>query len=135
MDKETAIKSLEKGIRIAEAAESGWVWITIEQARNAVDLINYQHEHIEAFLRDQEPRLLTFMQAKGIVNGVVWVELKDRRQVDPWIVLDGKIWRPDYNTGYECWDICKEDEYNRIVRCWISKPTEEQRKAAKWNDI
>ena len=55
MDKETAIKSLEKGIRIAEAAESGWVWITIEQARNAVDLINYQHEHIEAFLKDQEP--------------------------------------------------------------------------------
>lgn len=28
MDKETAIKSIEKGIRIAEAAESGWVWIT-----------------------------------------------------------------------------------------------------------
>lgn len=55
MDKETAIKSIEKGIRIAEAAESGWVWITIEQARNAVDLINYQHEHIEAFLAEQKP--------------------------------------------------------------------------------
>ena len=39
MDKETAIKSLEKGIRIAEAAESGWVWITIEQARKVLEIL------------------------------------------------------------------------------------------------
>ena len=39
MDKETAIKSLEKGIRIAEAAESGWVWITIEQARKVLKIL------------------------------------------------------------------------------------------------
>lgn len=39
MDKETVIKSLEKGIRIAEAAESGWVWITIEQARKVLEIL------------------------------------------------------------------------------------------------
>jgi len=39
MDKETVIKSIEKGIRIAEAAESGWVWITIEQARKVVEIL------------------------------------------------------------------------------------------------
>jgi hypothetical protein len=39
MDKETAIKSIEKGIRIAEAAESGWVWITIEQARKVLEIL------------------------------------------------------------------------------------------------
>ena len=39
MDKETAIKSLEKGIRISEAAESGWVWITIEQARKVLEML------------------------------------------------------------------------------------------------
>lgn len=39
MDKETAIKALEKGIRIAEAAESGWVWITIEQARKVLEIL------------------------------------------------------------------------------------------------
>lgn len=80
----------------------------------------------------QEPRLLTFDQAKDIMNGVVWVELKDRREVDPWIVIQGKIWRPDYNTGYECWDVCKEDEYNRIARCWSARPTDEQRETVKW---
>ena len=39
MDKETAVKSIEKGIRIAEAAESGWVWITIEQARKVLEIL------------------------------------------------------------------------------------------------
>ena len=39
MDNETVIKSLEKGIRIAEAAESGWVWITIEQAKKALEIL------------------------------------------------------------------------------------------------
>lgn len=39
MDKGTAIKALEKGIRIAEAAESGWVWITIEQARKVLEIL------------------------------------------------------------------------------------------------
>ena len=39
MDKETVIKSLEKGIRISEAAESGWVWITIEQARKVLEIL------------------------------------------------------------------------------------------------
>ena len=44
MDKETAIKSLEKGIRIAEAAESGWVWITIEQARKVLEILREDKE-------------------------------------------------------------------------------------------
>ncbi len=39
MDKETVIKALEKGIRIAEAVESGWVWITIEQARKVLEIL------------------------------------------------------------------------------------------------
>ncbi len=39
MNKETAIKSIEKGIRIAEVAESGWVWITIEQARKVLEIL------------------------------------------------------------------------------------------------
>ena len=82
----------------------------------------------------QEPRLLTFEQIKDIMNGVVWVELKGRQLMDPWIVVHGKIWHPDYNTGYECWDVCKVGEYNRIVRCWSARPTDEQRETVKWDD-
>lgn len=39
MDAETVVQSLEKGIRLAEAADSGWVWITIEQARGALEIL------------------------------------------------------------------------------------------------
>lgn len=117
----------------AQPTEDGMVdGINQQTIRDALELINYQHEHIEAFLKELTPRLLTFKQINGIVSGVVWVELKDRQQVEPWIVLYGKIWHPDYNVGYECWEVCKEDEYNRVVRCWTAKPTEEQRNAVKW---
>lgn len=44
MDKETIIKSIEKGIRIAEAAESGWVWITIEQAKKALKMLKGEND-------------------------------------------------------------------------------------------
>ena len=39
MDKETAIKSIEKGIRMSESVDSGWVWITIEQARKVLEIL------------------------------------------------------------------------------------------------
>ena len=84
-------------------------------------------------LKELEPRVLRYEQIKGIVEGVVWVELNGCEAVEPWIVHQGKIWRPDYNTGYEHWDVSKEDEYNRIVRCWTALPSYKQRKAVKWN--
>lgn len=90
------------------------------------------HDALE-LLEEQEPRVLSYEQIKGIVEGVVWVELNWRETVEPWIVHQGRIWRPDYNVGYEHWDVSQEDEYNMIVRCWTAKPSYEQRKAVKWD--
>jgi hypothetical protein len=39
MDKERVIKALEKGIRITEAVDGGWVHITIEEAKKALELL------------------------------------------------------------------------------------------------
>lgn len=39
MNRETVIKGLEKGIRLSESVDSGWVWITIEQAKKALEML------------------------------------------------------------------------------------------------
>ena len=44
MDKETAIKVLEKGIRLSESVDSGWVWITIEQARKVLQILKGEND-------------------------------------------------------------------------------------------
>lgn len=135
MGNETVIKALEKGIRIAEAAESGWVWITIEQARGVLELINYQDQHIEAFLRDQEPRLLKLEEVKAF--GWDYCYLEEER-------LPGKEYRAvcgNYALTCITWPCVAsmriqhgDNSYGRKWRCWTAKPTEEQRKAVKWND-
>ena len=38
-DREQVIKALEKAIRMSESVDSGWVWITIEQARKGLELL------------------------------------------------------------------------------------------------
>lgn len=39
MEKERVIKALEKGIRITESVDGGWVHITIEEAKKALELL------------------------------------------------------------------------------------------------
>lgn len=39
MDEETVIKSLEKDVRIAEAAGCKWLWIKVEQARKLLEIL------------------------------------------------------------------------------------------------
>ena len=39
MDEETVIKSLEKDVRIAEAAGCKWLWIKVEQARKVLEIL------------------------------------------------------------------------------------------------
>lgn len=123
-DREKVIKGLEEALDILRKTEEPTFWL--EYVKNAV-------VHALELLKEQEPRVMTLDQIKGITDGVVWVELNGREAVEPWIVLQGEIWRPDYNTGYECWEVCQENEYNMIIRCWSSEPTEKQRRAVKWD--
>ena len=102
--------------------------------RDALELINYQHEHIEAFLRDQEPRLLKLEEVKAF--GWDYCYLEEER-------LPGKEYRAvcgNYALTCITWPCVAsmriqhgDDSYGRKWRCWTAKPTEEQRKAVKWD--
>lgn len=88
-----------------------------------------------AFLKEQEARVLDWNEI-GTVDGAVWLEDRDENEVVPGLVMqmhsavnldikkDGKLRtasasRSDYGDGW---------------RAWSARPTEEQRKAVKWNE-
>ena len=111
-----------------------------EAASDAIELIQYQDKHTEAFLKDtksREPRVLTLEEVKHFQSqrdGAVWLE-----------ALSGLFPALQENTtpnttyfvaiplkghhGY-----VDNKWYGKTWRCWSAKPTPEQRKAVKWDD-
>lgn len=81
-----------------------------------------------ALLKAQEPRMMTLDEATKA--DVCWLEVKDMDRVMPC--------RIRYSNGYfiKLFEGSPErigsDEYGTELRCWTSRPTDEQRKAAKW---
>lgn len=101
-------------------------------AKDALELINYQDQHIEAFLRDQEPRVLTHKEVIELDEGKsVWFEESDgsgNTFIGP-MVCHGKGL---FGNRYMCVDAKRLYWFGR--RFWNAKPTDEQRKAVKWDD-
>lgn len=90
-----------------------------------------------ALLREQEPRVLTPEEIRSGAVEVAWVEDRDKAEVIP------GIWFRLSNEGEdEAVDIHIRDGfvgarlavYGKLWRCWTSRPTEEQRKAAAWDE-
>lgn len=88
-------------------------------------------------LRSQEPRVLTPEEIRSGAVEVAWVEDRDKAEVIP------GIWFRLSNEGEdEAVDIHIRDGfvgarlavYGKLWRCWTAKPSDEQRKAVKWND-
>ena len=89
-------------------------------------------EQAIAMLKAQEPRVLTLEEVK--TAEVVFLEFQDVitiRIVDTWFGNgDGDI----RLVGMDGTRYMAKAAYNDSWRCWTSRPTEEQRKAVKWDD-
>ncbi len=82
---------------------------------------NYENTIREALvlLKEQEPRVLTLEEAR--TYEVVWPEDKGEGELHPLIVKNNMNDSKHYKYGIH-W------------RVWSAKPTDEQRKAVKWNE-
>ncbi len=82
-----------------------------------------------SLLKAQEPRAMTLEEA-GEAD-VCWLEIRDSDRMQPCRV----------NIHHDCFSVRRfsqipetlpKEEYGRLCRCWTSRPTDEQRKAATW---
>lgn len=91
--------------------------------------------------RETKPRLLTLEEAGSRLGEPVWVEEKNVDTVFCEVIFDvngkafgmteGKIEFGSILTGHTCFSI---KGYNDSFRFWTARPSEEQRKAAAWDD-
>ena len=132
-DMEKVITALEKALAISEAVDSGYIWITVGEGRKALEL-----------LKEQEPRVLTLeevidhyslppvfvddLNAQEDYMQDITPLYFDFPSDDSWAVH----WR-GYQSIRKYIDDWKAS-YGQKWRCWTSRPTDDQRKAVKWDD-
>ena len=77
-----------------------------------------------------EPRVMTLEEIPECEQIPCWLEWRDGDSYYAIIQADGV--KVEYARLFFICAFFKE-EYGITVRCWTAKPTEKQRKAAKWN--
>lgn len=87
-----------------------------------------------ALLKEQEARVMTWNDVKGSAGIPVWIEYK---QNDGWNgygvpTSDHGNWMMIY--GANAYTAHNDNSCNVKWRAWTSRPTDEQRKAAAWDD-
>ena len=87
-------------------------------------------EDVRALVKALEPRVLTLDEA--LEADVCWLEISGSDRVPPCRIggLNDffSIRRIDQTH-----EVCAKKNYGWLLRCWSARPTEEQRKAVKWN--
>ena len=125
-----------------ERADNGWVKVTDDLVYRAMYLLKEQQARIEK-MESHEAKLLTFDEVKkhysipdelagNLMESIdysfdiapLYMECPDE---DQWVVH----WR-DYRSIEPFLEGWRKD-YGKTWRCWTTKPTAEQRSAAKWN--
>jgi hypothetical protein len=86
-----------------------------------------------ALLREQEPRVMTFEEIKDNMGVPVWVEYADNENWNGYGVptSDHKAYIMIYGANAYCANYAHT--HNVAWRAWSARPTEEQRKAVKWD--
>ena len=95
-----------------------------------------------ALLKEQEPRVMTLEEVLAMkFDDVVYVEVVPTHAVLSAIVLDVIPKLPEIGIGIvqfrqaPTWNGINNADlsyYSKTWRCWTSRPTDEQRKAVKW---
>ena len=83
-----------------------------------------------ALLKAQEPRMMTKEEIIGW-DGYIWFEFNGMKAMKTVLIDHGMVREPfrgDYPTKELSWGTCQE-----TWRAWTARPTDEQRKAVKWD--
>lgn len=98
--------------------------------------LNRLKHDVLQLLKAQEPRVLTLEEVEAMPYGHVLIET-DKSDSLRW--LDALLFCRNTNFTFDFITLegrarLLGTDYNREWRCWTSKPTEEQRKAVKWDE-
>lgn len=89
-----------------------------------------------ALLKVQEPRVMTWEEAQANVNEgpFIIMEVRDSTgtEIDYGILVGDSYEMSEGSLLTVCEFGLLKDDYGKRFRCWTSRPTDEQRRAVKW---
>ena len=96
-------------------------------------------EEVRDYLLSQQPRVMTLEEVRklqSLRDGAVWLEVGAGAGFMPafpeMIMTNITFFVAIPLMNYHWY--CENDSYGKIWRCWTARPTDEQRKGAKWDD-
>ena len=127
---------------------------TLDEARDALELLKddetqlqyrsdiiYEEERetarLRKLLKEQEPRVLTLEEVIHSGNDMMWLEIKCAKPLHFMLVPTSPYTDNDerwLSVSFQSGHVQSKGLYGRQWRCWNTRPTDEQRKAVKWNE-
>ena len=141
-------EDLEREIYLAEEVEAQYaVKVPVDLLKDILNLLENQDEalkHLRILLNmhngSEEPHVMTLEEARRALHNEDFIIVEEphtkeiilgMRDTYKWDLTDGSYFDfNDLDMGSDYAD-CKG--YGHLFRFWTSRPTEEQRKAVKWN--
>lgn len=118
IDREKVIKQLEND---AIATDTGYVEVPL-----------WLFSEIIAMLKDQEAHLLDISEIYTAHKLDVWIEEKGDNTVHTLMLVETEMTDKRQAAFFFPMIVRPVKAYGKTWRCWSARPTDEQRKAVKW---
>ena len=97
--------------------------------------LHEMYTDVISLLKEQEPKILDWNEIRNYP--VVYGEFRGVKDIYPMIITVDSwgrclSWNPGINVSEEFILLVSDEEDRKNTRCWDKMPTEEQRKAMKW---
>lgn len=138
MQLEDVISNFETVIDCAKNNDNAWGFVLVDYLQAAVDYIKQQM----ATAQLDAPRVMTLDEIGNALKMPLWKETKSAHKdlYNGWVLaydiqkgqgITGTRLGMAEPSGRVVW--YRLDDYGRTWRCWTAEPTDEQRKAVKWD--
>lgn len=86
-----------------------------------------------ALLKEQEARVIDISEIYTAKNLDLWIEHKSENIVHPIMLIETEMTNKSQTVFFYPMLAKPIKTYGKTWRCWTARPTDAQRKAAKWN--
>ena len=119
------IEKLEHGLMVCEAANTRLLNLTAEDGKRILQTLKAQ---------DEPARVLTMTDIFMAHNKEVWLEERNDKRTHPLMLIGSETSSKNKVTYFWPSVLRPIEAYGKTYRCWTKEPTEEERKAVKWDD-
>jgi len=85
-------------------------------------------------VKAQEPRVIDISKIYTAKKLDVWIEYKCENIVHPLMLIETEMTDKSQTVFFYPMLVRPIKAYGKTWRCWTARPTDEQRKAVKWDD-